>query len=63
MISQKYTVSRFFRGPNGFTCSERVYMRAVNLDKAKHDADRVRGGYVCKHGSNVPVYTGAWLLK
>lgn len=62
MSNAKYTVSRFIKGKHGVTYSERVTMRALTLETAKYKADRVRGGFVCRLGSNVPVYDGAWTL-
>lgn len=56
-----YIVMRVYRDEYGTTQQRRWNMCAYKRDvTACKVADGVKGGYVCKMGSNSPEYVGAW---
>lgn len=54
----KYTVMRVYRDEYGTRRAERVNMGKYLLTTAKRIADACIGGYVCRYGTNEPVYIG-----
>ena len=55
-MSEKFTVSRYFHGKGGTTRSERVSMHAYTWDTAVKKATGVHWGFVCRLGSNTPLF-------